>query len=123
MLGTTPVYINDIDTVPSSLGNILVTGYSPLTVNAAIEDYPYRCQWEYGANFETRIVFFERFTECYSQADVTCVIEDSMIISTLTLTEPLSKGTLNIRVNCEFYEKALPTITVQGTVTVMLQIW
>ena len=120
MLGTTSFYIIDIGTIPSSLGTILATGYSPLTVTATIEDYPFECRWEYGPNFQNSIIFFHHFIiGCESQtsntqADITCVREDNKITSNLTLLQPLSKGTLNIRVNCEGFREALPTITVQG---------
>ena len=114
------LYIIDIDTIPSSLGNILATGYFPLTVTATIEDYPIECQWEYGPNFRNSIIFFEEvFIGCEpptsnTQVNITCVREGNEVTSNLTLVQPLSKGTLNIRVNCDGFREALPTITVRG---------
>ena len=121
LLGTTPYYITDIDTIPSSLGNILATGYSPITVTVTIEGYPLICFWEYGEISETRLEFFDdvHYFGCYqnsnTQAHITCVKEDRKITSTLTLTQPLRKGSLNIRVNCHGDREDLPTITVKGT--------
>ena len=121
MLGTTPYYI-EIDTVPSSLGNSLASGYSPLTVTATIEPYPLQCRWEYGGNFETNIKFYDAgyHISCRPQPNnthvqITCGREKSKVTSTLTFTQPLNKGVLNIRVNCYGSREALPTIGVQGT--------
>ena len=118
----TSFYIIDIDTIPSSLGNILATGYSPLTATATIiEDYPFHCQWEYyGPNFQNIIFFFRDFIigceppTSNTQVNITCVRKGNEITSNLTLVQPLSKGTLNIRANCEDFPEALPTITVRG---------
>ena len=120
MFGTTSCFI-EIDTVPSSLGNILPTGYSARTLTAVIERYPYRCYWEYGASFETNIHFFNagchiscRSQHSNHQVQITCLKEESIVTSTSTFTQPLNKGVLNIRVNYNGSQKALPTITFQG---------
>ena len=118
LLGTTPYYI-EIDTVPSSLGNRLATRYSPLTVTATVARPARRCRWEYGGNFITTPEFYGHFS-CRpqpnnTQVQITCVREEGIVTSTLTFTEPLHKGALNIRVNCYGSREALPTITIQGT--------
>ena len=116
----TSFYIIDIDTIPSSLGNIFATGYSPLTATATIEDYPLECQWEYGPNFQNITIFFrDYFFGCEpptsnTQVNITCVRKGNEVTSNLTLVQPLSKGTLSIRVNCDGFREALPAITVRG---------
>jgi len=75
------------------------------------------CSWEYGTNFENRTEFYYHW--CISsfdngQVSITCLYEEGVKTSHLTLTQPTIKGDLNIRVRCDGDRQALPTISIQG---------
>jgi len=123
-LGSTSNGIEDIYTTPFVLGNVFATGFHPMTVTATIRDKRFLfCQWKFGTNFENIIEFYLDFGYCdpFSDTDevtVECLYEGGgLTITNITFTQPLVRGDLNIRIDCNHghFGETLPTISIQGT--------
>ena len=121
-----------IDTIPSSLGPVIATRYSPFVATATIivQHRLHFCQWQFGRNYENDSFFSHGlFSECLTedgyQAATTCAQEGDSVTTNLTFPQPRNNGILNVRVYCEYfgtdnYTETLPTFTIQGKKKVKL---